>query len=198
MTGDVAFVSGNTKDFGSPELASFHPALAQDLAAQGAPLVFFPSLEEFNRAHSDRISHITMEWITARVSEDQLQHATEQYLSTHPDLLRPTNSDARDHYEARGEPYFHRVDVELTDFYVWKLDADQIAISLSVGAYVEADVECHDVTGRSRSSWSPYFDDEDRPRDRVLTCYAELGLDIAAEVVDDEVEVLGVDDVYRL
>ncbi len=196
MTGDVAFVSANTRDF-APEPESFHPALAQDLAIQGAPLVFFPSLEEFNRSHSDRISHITMDWVAARVSEDELQHATERYLSTHSELLRPVNRDARDHYEAQGEPYFHRVDVDLTDFYVWKLDADRIAISLTVGAYVEADVECYDVTGRTRSSWSPYFDDEERPRYQVFTCDAELGLDIAAEVMGDKVEVLGVDDVYR-
>lgn len=198
MSGDVAFISRNTKDFAASGHDSFRSELQQDLSRNGAVVHYFPSLKDFNRGHSDRISHITVEWILERVSMAQLQEVIKRYMSGHAHMLRPASMDYRDLYEPWiGEPHFHTIDVTLSHFYVWELEDDRMVLSLATGAFIEADVECWRIG--SAAAYSSRWDDvDDAPPYKTITCHGDIGFDIAAVVQGDAVVLGDVEDSHEI
>ena len=90
-----------------------------------------------------------------------------------------------------GKPYITSLQVEFEDVYVWKFDDQHIEAGLNFSVYVEADIECerHYI----------YSDHEGyHSRFRTIPSYAELGFDISAEVVGEDISLLEIEDVYKL
>lgn len=194
-SGEMAFISANTKDFADSSTGQLRPELEVDVSALPFPIHYYASVADFNRAHSDRIAHITPDWIRERVSEDHLRETVAFYVARHGELLRPSDEDFADGYDVAGEPYLSTVDVDIEDYNVWRLDADRIAIALVVGAFVEGEAPCDWVSPIPHG----FVDEEGRlTRRRVLSCMGYLGFDITAEVRGNEIVLGTVEEAYRV
>ncbi len=74
----VAFISMNTRDFAGQDKTMLRAELEKD--AQGINLLYYPSLEIFLKNYSKSISHITNEWLAARIDFRQVKRKITGYF----------------------------------------------------------------------------------------------------------------------
>jgi len=76
----VCMVSANTKDFADKEGENLHPFLAGEATDKGARILYFPTLDDFLKAHATRFEFITREWILEQINVDSLKQEVERQL----------------------------------------------------------------------------------------------------------------------
>ncbi len=188
--GAVAFVSGNFSDFAGPDKVTLHPQLAQDLKNYEAEVTYYSSLQRFVRDHAEPVVHITREWLMKRIYFDAIEWRlhNEMAYGAYQSSFRATGSPYADYYVPTGRPDIKSVKAHLKDFYVWPFDDKRTEITISVRAHVQADIECERVDAPPMSSYGEdHYEEVSQYRTRTLPCYADLELEVVADVEGDEI-----------
>jgi hypothetical protein len=194
----TAFISGNTEDFAGPDGTCLRPDLLSDLEGVRASFEYFPSIEAFLQRYAEPISHITDEWIKARL---EMKVVTGLVVDRLTRTLSPerffhvSDSDDRDYYEPQYVDQVFDPTIELSDIYVWEVESDAIDVFLDFFVEVEADIEC-------RLTRAPTFRrgvDEDEFRwQRTLSCVGELKVSVAAKIRGDILTLGEIEDIEAL
>ncbi len=69
---DNIFISANVKDFADEQRKNLHPILEKELNENNLKLVFFTSLQEFNKTFSLKIDFITTDWLNENLEWNRL------------------------------------------------------------------------------------------------------------------------------
>ena len=196
----VVFISANTSDFASADKRTLLPQLEADVAGVGCEVQYFAGLDDFAKAHAERIAHITLDWVKQRVAPESIADLVSHHLEhvSPESYVTVASSEYSDSYEPRTTSQVFSVAVTLTDVYVWKTGDTHIELGIEFEAYCELDADCVLVGDPRRRSWQDYDDWlDEHPMSRTLTCYGELAGLISAAVVGDEVELLELEDLSR-
>jgi hypothetical protein len=195
LVGEYVFISQNTKDFAAPDKISLRLELEKDFTESGLNVLYYPSLESFNKARAERSEHITLQWVKERLDLKDVKEAVEKKLA-HQASLFVISGDHRKHFKPYLVQNITTLELELTEpIYVWNTDQQGIEISVGIGIYAEADIDCEFIGDRH---YLDYDDsEEEQYYDRTLSSYAELGGSISVTVADESLQFIGIEDVYR-
>ena len=188
--GSVAFVSGNFNDFAGPNKSALHPRLAQDVENYEAKITYYSSLERFFKDHVEPVGHITREWLKERLyfGAIEWQLHNEMAYGAYHSSFRATGSPYADYYVPTGRPDIKSVKAHLKDFYVYLFDDKHTEITLSVDAHVQADIERERVDAPPTSSYGDErYEEVSQYSPRTLPCYADLEIEMVADVEGDEI-----------
>lgn len=201
----AAFISENTRDFADRSGSRLLAPLIEDIEAAGVLVSYFPSLEDFLALQAKPISHITVEWVSARIDMSEISTLVGNYLTevktywwrSQPLLLDISDSKLQELYQMSDHRYVYQLDTALEDVRVYEFDDSHIELSLEFYAYAEADVECtlkDDIYRRAI-----YDDDESllKQKTRSLVCTADLTVLISARVDGETIEIDGIEYIYR-
>lgn len=143
----VAFISGNTRDFGSPDGASFRPELEAEIQGHRGGVRYYRTLDEFNREHAQPIAHLTNEWVNARVDSASLHELLDRFLDDHvdPQAFSIASLDDRELYRPYAIEHLYTPEATLFEVFVWKVSGDQLEVSLDYQVSVEAELSCERV-----------------------------------------------------
>lgn len=173
----IAFISSNTRDFGLND--SLHPTLRAEADERNLNLQYFPSLDEFLKAHAERIAFISPDFIETALPSEDIRDAVKHDRSLERQLERWVR------WRHDGLSYFKLIQViwvELDDYYVYPAaGGGWTVIAVYFGEVeVEGEVESWDRGG-------DYYDYEDGPTTRSLAKSVEVAvqaeLSISAEKV---------------
>jgi predicted nucleic acid-binding protein len=123
----VVFISNNTKDFTDIDKRTLHPDLLEEAHRRGVEVKYYPTIDDFNKAHAVKIDFITKEWILSVIDFDKLF----SYLSG---ML-----EKRGEYEvlkwAKNQGKKGSARVEIVDINPQMFDMDYYVIEKSDGSY---------------------------------------------------------------
>jgi predicted nucleic acid-binding protein len=192
-TGKAAFISENTKDFadGSNNL---HPELAADCHAYHVKLDYYPSLDVFLERNAKQYEVITLDWLVARFSHQEVEGLLTGYLDYHGDerWFRIVDSDEAEHFRPISVARIDRVDLDVTGpIYIVDEKAGDISVSVGCGAYVDGLLGCERTKFPAGPEW-------EYASYKELAAYAEIGLDLDLTVKGDCVEIQQIGEVYRI
>lgn len=195
---DHVFISYNTKDFAASDKLSLRPELVKDSAEGGLSVLYYPSLESFNRAHAEKYEHITLQWLKERLDVEKVKEDVREQLISKASYFRTAESDYRKYFKPYLVHDITRLDLELTDpVYVWSTDEQGIEISVGIGIYVEAVIDCELIGDSAVAHYYDRFEDE-LGLDRTLDCCAEIGGSISVKAAGEFLQFINVEDIYHL
>jgi len=193
-TNDACFISSNTSDFAEADRISLRSALLDDLRGHLAATQYFASLDAFLRAHADKISGLTDEWVHQRVPADEAARLVASALPSSLDSSVFSIDDfAADEDEANwyvprrllSEPVVHLV---WNYFYAWPTNSASIELSINYSVVATAQAECVLDIRKASTVNSP-------PAVRTLPVYSVGYATVIAEVSDEALTLTGVEDV---
>jgi hypothetical protein len=198
---ELAFISTNTSDFAAPDKVSLRQELLQDIETLPASINYFPDLDAFAKAHSDRIAHITLEWVREHLQITELERSIARFLedSDAEIYFRISNSDYADFYEPGTVELIYEPRVTVDDVFVWRTQEDVIEIRLECSVIVEAEVECARIASppwhRSGVGYGYGYTSDDWPSAKGLTCFSELSVTASATIRHDRVSQLKLEEI---
>lgn len=188
--GSIAFVSENTRDFSEADNTSLRAELTQDLNKYEADVTYYSSLESFIKDHAEPVRHITREWLLERIYFGEIEWELRNQIAfgAYQSSFRATGSPYAEYYVPTGRPDIKSVRAHLKDFYVRPFDDDHTEVTFLVNAHVQADIECQRADAPPVSSYGDeHYEEVSQYQTRTLPCYADLDLEVVAEVEGDEI-----------
>lgn len=197
----LAFISYNTRDFAGQDNATLHPGLTQE--AESAGILYYPTLDDFLADHAERFEFLTVEWVAERLDLDLVEDIVkdELYRTTRPKYrLFGFGDETHRYYEPRELAHVHRVDIDLDDVFIWEFDDEHVEVNVSCTAHVEADVESE----RVQAPWNPHTAMEndlmelEYPRYKVFRGYSDVGVTVGANVIEDDLADVWIEEIYEV
>lgn len=182
----TAFVSKNTKQFTEDKVA-LHPELMAEAAGLNIRVDYYPSLEDFGRAHATRIAFVTKSWIQKQVSSDRLVDRASALLEEH--ATRRIERQSSSHEDLTGYPRIIGENLEVDEFFVYEMEDGSFRIQATWIGWIEFEYEA-EVTEES-DVWEYDYDDDSygeyahrqrmRPRRRLIIRTVEADASIVVE-----------------
>lgn len=195
--GEYVFISHNTNDFAAIDKLSLRPELVKDCTEGGLSVLYYPSLEAFNKAHAEKYEHITLQWIKERLDVKKVKEELRQKLTLRASYFRIAESDYQEYFKPYLVHDITTLNVDLTDpVYVWNTDEQVFEISVGIGIYVEAVVDCELISDPAAFPHYHRFECG-LGFERTLDCYAELGGSISVKAAGKSLQFVSVEDVYQ-
>jgi hypothetical protein len=178
----VVLISGNVKDF-ADSTGSLRPELADEAHSRDAEISFYSSVDEFLRAHADRISFVTIEWLKANLDLIELGSDLDSMLRT--DERREVGRWARE--QDRKFTELETVNVSrprIQNYFIHEMTDGSLRIEIRVTADVEVEYL--------------YVKDFDwrRMRDDRETAVTEITADYSVKVVGQEIDSIELEEWY--
>lgn len=87
----VVFISKNTKEFADPDdKRMLHPELQYEVSKlKDRTILYYPSLEEFIKAHQAPIEHLTTEWVLANIPKVEINEIFIKYVNNKVEKIMP-------------------------------------------------------------------------------------------------------------
>lgn len=168
----IAFISSNTRDFGLND--SLHPTLRTEAEERNLNLQYFPSLDEFLKAHAERIAFITPDFVETALPAEDIRDAVQHDRSLERRLERWVS------WRHDGLTYFKLIQViwvELDDYYVYPAPGGGwTVIAVYLGEVeVEGEVETWDRRG-------DYYGYENGPTTQSLAKSVEVTVQVELSI----------------
>jgi len=122
----VVFISANTKDFADCD-KNLHPDLIKEAEANGVTISFYSSLDDFIKAHAEKVAFITKDWILSNYDLEMFNKKLQE------DVIGWGSSKLESWFEDK-DPKFSEilsikpVSIDLFDFYVYEMSDASIRI----------------------------------------------------------------------
>lgn len=190
-----AFISAKTEDFANE--GTLAEELLRDAESYGIEVLYYPSLSDFLSQYAEPVSHIDLDWLRTRVDMQAAKEMIQAYMDRwgFADRYEVCDPRYRERFLPIGEPSLSALDTDIDDFQLWEFDDQHMEVRLTFAVRVE---------GRSICARNPqprlfyeYEDIEPELETCELRVSAQFAIDVSAQVTDDTVEFLQVEDVRR-
>ena len=178
----LAFISSNVKDF-ADSAGSLRSELAEEAHLRGAEISFYTSVDEFLRGHADRISFITIEWLTANLDLGELADELSSMLRT--DERREVGRWTREQDKNFAELDAVSVSrLRIQDYFIHEMTDGSLRVEMRVIADVEVGYQ--------------YVKDFDwrRIRDDRKSAVTEITADYSIKIVGQEIDSIELEEWY--
>lgn len=185
---EVAFISGNTRDFCGPDGQTLAPQLQADAAERDIRLEFFTSLDDFLRKHASPIAHFTTKWVSDRLDWGAVEQLVRRHLASFsPEYFH----DWRLYEEWRPlDTGIHGVRPEISDVYVWEYSDERVILFVSFDVISDVVLHCE-------RNWIAPDGTEVWHRDSFPT-EVKRYIEISVEVTGEDLILLQVEDSQKM
>lgn len=136
-TTKIAFISNNTKDFGTTD-GSLHPELLAEGRKKGINLSFYTSLDGFLREYASKIEFVTKEWILSSIDIKELTSDLELIV----DEIQLQNwVEWHEREDISEVSSFSVLSLDLSDFYVYEMADGSFVIEATFEGELEVEYQ---------------------------------------------------------
>ncbi len=193
----VAFISRNTAQF-TEDKSSLHPDLLTEVSDKAVRIAYYPSLEEFGRAHATRIAFATKTWIQAQIkTDDILERGTKLIESC---VVHKLEHRSTEEEEFTGYVQLIGGDLEVEEFFVYEMEDGTFRIEATWSGVLEVEYEAevteevgaweyeyaYDSSGEY--SFQPVLRSGTKRRSRAKTTEVETWIVVEARASDNQIE----------
>ncbi len=153
------FISKNTHDFCGPDKQNLHPQLLHTIQSLKTDLLFYPSVDDFLRNQSVKVEGINKTWLKKALSGTDIG---DRIKSTFEDdkAHRVANLIYQRYEEATGYFEIDEADIEVEDFFIYKLMNGNFYLNVEFSGYltirVEVEVlEYYEWFSHEHETWNP-------------------------------------------
>lgn len=134
----VAFISKNTAQF-TDDKVLLHPDLLAEVGDKAVRIDYYPSLEEFGRAHATRIAFATKAWIQTQIQADDILERGVKLIEASVVHKLEHRSTADD--EFTGYVQLIGCDLEVDEFFVYEMEDGTFRIEATWFGVIEVEYE---------------------------------------------------------